>query len=309
MKRIFYLFLLLFPFSLSAQNTLYHQYIEKYKDMAVRQMQLYGIPASITLAQGLLESAAGTSDLAQKANNHFGIKTGGTWKGPVFTKDDDAKNERFRRYRDVAESYEDHSLFLKNRQRYAALFSLQPTDYKGWAHGLKAAGYATNPEYAKKLISLIELYELHRYDRVKKHISTSRKRAAQESRNKQAHQQAQPRKTALNLHRCNSAFYVFARQGDTFRSIARQLGLSEKKLIKYNEADKSYRLKKGEPVYLEKKQSRVMREMRRKTHTVKAGESMHSIAQSYGVRMARLYKANRLSTAYVPHVGDRLRLD
>lgn len=310
MKRIFpLLFSILLPLSLKAQNSLYHQYIDRYKEMAVQQMHQYGIPASITLAQGLLESGAGTSDLARKANNHFGIKTGGTWTGPVFIQDDDAKNERFRRYRSVADSYEDHSLFLKNRQRYASLFTLSPTDYKGWAHGLKAAGYATNPEYAKKLIALIELYELYKFDKIKKtHAASAKKQHHLRDKDKR-NETTVAGVASLKLRRCNETFYVLARQGDTFRSIALETGVSERRLIKYNEVDKSYRLKAGEPVFLEQKSSRVDCSLRKSQHTVKAGESLHAIAQSYGVRLERLYKANRLPASYAPRVGDRLKLN
>ena len=149
---------------LRAQTDPYTAYIERYKSLAVQQMYKYGIPASITLSQGLLESGAGKSLLAAKANNHFGIKAGPSWTGPVMLKDDDAVGEKFRVYPNVLASYEDHSLFLSRGRRYASLFTLERDDYKGWAHGLKSAGYATNPRYAHLLIGLIERYGLHRYD-------------------------------------------------------------------------------------------------------------------------------------------------
>lgn len=156
------LFLLSLP--LSAQNAAYRSYINRYAPWAVEQMKEHGIPASITLAQGLLESNAGQSELARKANNHFGIKTGGTWRGPYVLKDDDRRGEKFRKYRSARESYEDHSQFLRTRPRYASLFRLKKTDYEGWARGLKKAGYATNPRYANLLIDLIERYDLAQYD-------------------------------------------------------------------------------------------------------------------------------------------------
>ena len=140
------------------------QYVERYKDIAITEMERYGIPASIKLGQGILESSAGNSDLAMEANNHFGIKCKKDWTGPSFYKDDDAKDECFRKYTSVLESYEDHSQFLKNSQRYASLFLLEPDDYKGWAHGLKKAGYATNPQYAQLLIKTIEENRLFQYD-------------------------------------------------------------------------------------------------------------------------------------------------
>ena len=144
----------------------YLNYIERYKGMAIDQMLRYKIPASITLAQGLLESGAGTSTLARKANNHFGIKCGRAWKGPYVLQDDDERNEKFRKYRSVEESYEDHSRFLQ-QARYSSLFDLSPKDYKGWARGLKRCGYATNPRYASLLIDLIERYDLDQYDKYK----------------------------------------------------------------------------------------------------------------------------------------------
>ena len=151
--------------SLHAQrkNT-YNAYIKQYAPMAIEQMQKYKIPASITLAQGLLESGAGRSELALKSNNHFGIKCHDSWRGKKTYHDDDAKGECFRVYKSVADSYEDHSQFLSGRTRYASLFKLQITDYKAWARGLKKAGYATDPSYANRLISIIEDYELYKYD-------------------------------------------------------------------------------------------------------------------------------------------------
>ena len=167
MKNKIFLFLCLLGFTLNVQGqkTLYERYIDQYSSMAVDQMRRYGIPASITLAQGLFESAAGTSALAVKGKNHFGIKCGGQWHGRYMLVNDDAPNERFRVYRSVQQSYEDHSKFLKNNARYASLFKLSPTDYEGWARGLKKAGYATNPRYANSLIEIIEKYSLYVYDK------------------------------------------------------------------------------------------------------------------------------------------------
>ena len=147
-------------------NQSYQTYINQYKDLAIEQMLRYRIPASITLAQGLFESRAGQSDLARQGNNHFGIKCH-NWTGPTQYHDDDAHGECFRVYQDAKESYEDHSRFLAKQPRYSRLFSLNTTDYKGWAHGLKSCGYATNPQYANKLIQIIELYRLQDYDKAK----------------------------------------------------------------------------------------------------------------------------------------------
>ena len=163
MENRLVLFLLLFSFQLSAQNMTRNEYIDKYKDEAIYQMKKYKIPASITLAQGILESGDGNSELAKKSNNHFGIKCHSDWKGERVYHDDDKKDECFRKYNKVRDSYDDHSEFLL-RPRYAALFEYALTDYKSWAKGLKKAGYATNPNYAKHLIKIIEENELHKLD-------------------------------------------------------------------------------------------------------------------------------------------------
>ncbi|MBR1416140.1 MAG: glucosaminidase domain-containing protein [Prevotella sp.] len=319
MKRIFTYLFALVALSASAQSTLYQDYIRRYSPLAVEQMKRYGIPASITLAQGLLESGAGTSMLAQKANNHFGIKTGGTWSGPYVTKDDDRKGERFRKYESVDESFEDHSRFLSERQRYASLFNLEPTDYVGWAHGLKAAGYATNPEYGNKLVSLIEIYKLHEYDLPKGGKHHARKQETETREEAQHHKHQKPETPAkqpvavasqpLQIRMCNGCRYVIARKGDTFSTLADVTGVSRKKLVQFNEVDENYMLRAGEPVYLEKKKAHVGASQRGQFHEVKAGQSMHSISQLYGLRLQSLYRANNLDADFQPAVGDLLMLD
>ena len=166
-RLVFLTAIIFFAVGVQAQrrNARYVEYINKYSDLAVEQMKLHKIPASITLAQGLLESGAGNSQLARKSNNHFGIKCGGSWRGRSVRHDDDARNECFRAYKHPRESYEDHSDFLKRGARYAFLFKLDITDYKGWARGLKKAGYATDPSYANRLITIIEDYDLYTPDR------------------------------------------------------------------------------------------------------------------------------------------------
>jgi hypothetical protein len=166
MKKYIVLFLAYYSLSLFSQNYTkedIHIYIETYYNVAIKKMQEHKIPASITLAQGILESAAGKSELAVNANNHFGIKCHKSWTGKTYHKDDDAKDECFRRYKSPIESFEDHSQFLK-AARYEKLFTLKITDYKGWAHELKKAGYATHPEYPQRLIRIIEEYGLTIYD-------------------------------------------------------------------------------------------------------------------------------------------------
>ena len=266
--------------------------------MAIDQMLRYRIPASITLAQGLLESSAGCSMLATTANNHFGIKTGGTWTGPFVLRSDDAPNEQFRKYNSAAESYEDHSLFLAGRKRYSPLFSLDFYDYRAWARGLKECGYATNPRYAELLIGVIERYDLAQYDRYQRSQETPRQREAER----------RAELAARRLYLCNDLVYVVVGPGHTFESIARDMGLSERKLRNYNEVDKHYQLSRGEVVYLTKKKSRVAKPIRDTYHVVVSGESMYSIAQRYGIKIHKLYKWNNLPPTYTPEVGAALLL-
>lgn len=282
----------------TARNQTYQQYINQYKDVAIQQMQRYHIPASITLAQGLFESGAGRSDLARKANNHFGIKCGGDWNGRRTYQDDDASNECFRVYDSAYESYEDHSRFLSGRQRYQSLFKLKTTDYKGWAHGLKAAGYATNPKYAQKLIDLIELYQLDQYDRAKDYDRVMADHARGHATGGQPHV----------IKMFNKNYYLIARRGDTFKSLADEVDISYRKLARYNERDKHDQLREGEVVWLKKKQKKAPKEYKDRPHVVRPGESMYSIAQQYGIRLKSLYKRNGLTPDYELRTGDVLRL-
>lgn len=275
-----------------AQLNAYQDYIERYKALAIEQMQRYRIPASITLAQALLESNAGRSALTQKSNNHFGIKVSGVWTGPYVLANDDAPNEKFRKYRNARESYEDRSRFLSARGRYSSLFRLQPNDYKGWAHGLKAAGYATNPRYAHILIELIERYNLQQYD----------------YQRGQGRQGERAFAAGRRLLLCNDLVYVVARKGDTYERIAQDLDMKASRLRTYNEVDKSYVLAEGDVVYLAKKRKHVAKPLRRTFHRVAAGESMYSISQHYGIRLERLYRYNYLQPDYQIQVGDLIYL-
>ena len=280
---------------LSAQhkNKAYLDYIDKYSALAVKPQKVYGIPASITLAQGLLESGAGRSELARKSNNHFGIKCHSDWKGKRVYHDDDRKDDCFRKYDSPEDSFEDHARFLK-RARYASLFELKVTDYRGWAKGLKRCGYATDRSYANKLIQTIELYELYKYDR---------------QNFKPIRVQDLPPVIVANPHpvyRSWGLLYIEARDGDTFESIAQEFGFSAKKLAKYNEIPKDYPLEAGDIVYLEKKKKKA--EKGYEYCVVRSGDSMHSIAQRYGIRLKNLYKMNKLPDDYYPSVGDTLRL-
>lgn len=281
----------------SKWNQRYQQYIDQYKDIAIEQMLRWKIPASITLAQGLLESGAGNSELTLKGNNHFGIKCHG-WKGRAVYHDDDLKNECFRAYDSAFDSYEDHSRFLATGQRYKSLFKLRTTDYKGWANGLKAAGYATSPRYAQALIDIIQLYGLHEYDKAK----TYDKFVVEHNRAQRGGALLHPIKIF------NKNYYIIAREGDTFRSIGDEINISYKKIAKYNERDKNSPVTPGEIVWLKKKQTKAPKEFKGQLYEVKADDSMYSIAQQYGIRLKSLYKMNHLKPDYVLCVGDRLRL-
>lgn len=288
------------PSSLSAQmkwNSAYQQYIDQYKDIAIEQMLKYRIPASITLAQGVFESGAGRSDLTRKGNNHFGIKCHG-WTGRKTYHDDDAKGECFRAYNNAYESYEDHSRFLVNSQRYRSLFNLKTTDYRGWARGLKAAGYATNPKYADKLIEIIQLYKLDRYDTAKDFDKFFVRHSRDNATDNNLHA----------IHTFNGNYYIKVRKGDTFHSLSKELGISYKKLAKYNERDKRDELVTGEIIYLKKKAKRAPKSYKGRLHYVRKGESMYSISQLYNIRLKYLYKMNKLKPDYQIKVGDALRL-
>ena len=251
------------------------QYIEKFAPLAVEQQALYGIPASITLAQGLLESGNGNSRLAREGNNHFGIKCGGTWNGPSLRHDDDAPQECFRSYNTVEESYIDHSLFLSERQRYRGLFDLDPKDYKGWAHGLKAAGYATNPVYAELLIKIIEEHQLYRYDNAlladyeapaqppvtapSEGVAEGEGVAVEES-TEAVVVAVDVDKVAVPLHRIGGygvyadqrGRYVLAHKGDLVGRLARTVGVSTRRLCQLNDiADRGEALAEGRQIYIE----------------------------------------------------------
>ncbi len=281
------------------RNTAYLNYISQYKDLAIEQMLRYRVPASITLAQGLLESRAGLSDLAVRGNNHFGIKCHG-WTGRKTYHDDDEAGECFRAYDNARQSYEDHSRFLSQNSRYARLFSLDRTDYRGWAKGLKACGYATNPNYANSLIGIIETYGLSQYDRANTYDRFLERHTADKP--------ARPGETLHQIYSYNDNYYVEAREGDTYASIAKEVGLSARKIAKYNERNKKDTLSPGEYVYLKKKRTKAEKKYKKRPHTVKVGESLYSIAQYYGVRTKSLYKKNKLSPDYQLRVGDRIKV-
>jgi LysM repeat protein len=271
------------------------EYIETYKDLAIKEMLEFKIPASIKLAQAILESGDGNSPLAKYAKNHFGIKCHKDWNGPTFYQDDDKKNECFRKYHDVEESYRDHSLFLKERKWYAELFELKLTDYKGWAYGLKKAGYATHPKYAELLIEIIEKNELYRFDKLDE-IPKSLK--ADNNFNKK------PQSKNYQFSTKNNIRYVVAQKGDTYYKIARRYNMGLWQIYKYNDLERTDVCKEGDIIYLQPK--------RRKgdvaTHTILKGETMKSISQMHGIKLKRLYKLNKLPYDYQPIPGQVLKL-
>jgi hypothetical protein len=295
------LFLMIFSLNANAQNKFYQDYVEKYKFIAISEMHRTGIPASIKLAQALIESNAGRSELAQKANNHFGIKCGGDWNGNSFHKEDDdydsngvLKKSCFRQFSSTEESFVAHSEFLRNPSkvnRYGFLFNLSTTDYVAWAEGLKKAGYATNPNYAKTLIRVVEEYKLDLLDEVvvpsDAPILASNKKDIQ----KQAKKYKYPERVVQN----NSIPMVFARVGDTPMKISQRTGVNIDRILKANEEIGSANrvLEYGERVYLSLKRS-TLRSNEVRWHYVQKGESMYSISQKYGIRLNKLLWKNHL---------------
>ena len=267
-------------------------YIKKYCYIAMREMNDYGIPASITLAQGILESAAGTSRLAVQANNHFGIKCHNDWSGEKIYHDDDKNNECFRKYDRAEESFIDHSQFLKDRSRYSFLFELDKTDYKAWAKGLKQAGYATDPNYPKRLIELIERYDLHKYD---KQSYTSK----EENVATPVKQQVTKNESGLK--------HIYVQNGESYYTIAKKYNILFGLIYKYNDVDRKTRQpEEGSIIYLQKKKKKIT--WGDGVHVVEKGESMHDISQKYGIRLHSLYDLNNMSYESKPEVGQLLKL-
>lgn len=280
-----------------AKQTSRKAYITKYKKLAIEEMKRTGIPASITLAQGLLESGNGNSTLARKANNHFGIKCH-DWRGPSIKIDDDKKNECFRKYKDPYQSYKDHSEFLSTRSRYAFLFKLKPTDYKAWARGLKKAGYATHPRYAHMLIDIIEDEELYAFDTGSKrtNIKHSEKSKFEENLGD----------LYLRLEVANGIHFIKVVKGDTFYNLEKNMGVSRSRLLKYNELPKNYILKVGQILYFNRKRNRAARGYN--FHLAKSGETLYDIAQKFCVKLKKIRRYNNFSKRHVISAGDRVYL-
>ena len=310
MKRTLTIFLLIFTLALTAsvadtRKSPQHIYIERYADLAVEEMYRSGVPASITLAQGLLESRYGQSELAVKANNHFGIKCH-NWNGQKMYYDDDRKGECFRKYKSVEESFRDHSDFLRFRDRYRFLFDLEPDDYKGWAHGLKKAGYATDSKYPQKLIRLIEEYELYRYD-----VRESAERALPESPAQiekvepLSDKQLETFHFALSrqMYSINGVPFVYSIEGESYASIAARYNLFHREILRYNDLKEDRTLYPGTVVYLQKKKKQAARGLDK--HVVEdAGETLADISQRYAVRLGSLRRMNGFPEGYAPKEGE-----
>ena len=260
------------------------EYIEKYSSLAVKQMHQYKIPASITLAQGILESNNGNSRLATKANNHFGIKCHG-WEGKKIFADDDKKNECFRNYKNVLESFVDHSLFLNKYSRYEFLFDYKITDYKSWAKGLKKAGYATNNKYPELLIKIIEENKLYQFDskKIDKNLMSGKRN--------------------IYMHP-NKIKYVISKNQETYKTIAKSLNIKLKQILKYNDDNNQNVLNVGTKVFIQPKRNR----SKQRIHVVNNGEDLRTISQTYGVKMKSLKKRNQLILKNSLNNGDKLRL-
>lgn len=276
-------------------------YVSKWKDAAVQQMHEHGIPASITLAQGILESGYGNSPLARYANNHFGIKCNG-WNGRKFYKDDDHKDDCFRKYYNAERSYEDHAEFLTKNARYAFLFEIAPSDYKAWARGLKRAGYATAPDYPERLIAIIEKHDLTRFDSVP---GMEKKTPQVVEKERRKLENVEIRGGRRVYRHPNSIDMVEARKGDSFSTLARDLDISKERLLEYNDMNPTDRLSKGDTIYIQPKRNW---HRKRKIYEAKEDDSMWEIAHRFGLKLEKLYDRNKMVPGTQPEPGQRIYL-
>ena len=301
------------------------EYIDTYKEIAIHEMHRSGIPASITMAQGCLESSNGNSVLARKSNNHFGIKCRNDWNGARVYHNDDKLNECFRKYQTVEESYDDHTNFLMANSRYAYLFKLSPKDYEAWAQGLKKAGYATDPQYAHRLIKIIKDEKLYLLDDVTPEELVKHNILKEEGQkfdpNKKPTQVEETRNKVVEtfenltlnpydnpkIKTVNGLSAIYAIAGDTYESIAREFDLKTWEIYLYNDLSKeAVQPKVDELIYLERKRYNAPKSFDK--HIVKPQETMHSISQKYGIKLNRLYHLNRMKKGEKPIVGNPLYL-
>lgn len=280
-----------------AQNTK-EAYIAKFKNLAVDQMKAMGVPASIILAQACLESNYGRSKLATLGKNHFGVKCHKSWTGEKIYFDDDAENECFRKYKTDEDSFNDHSVFLRYNRRYAPLFDLSQGDYKGWAQGLKKAGYATNPRYTEQLIMVIENHKLYLYD---KNVKIEVVSPIQLERIELENFVIQLGRT---IYTRNEIGYVIAAKDDTFEEIASEFKLTKGQLLKYNDLNKKSQLVPGMELYIKPKKASSSPNF--PIHIVQHGETMRDISQKYAVKLSKLYDYNKMDEDKEPDEGQEI---
>lgn len=323
MKKLLVLFFAAATISAKAQNNeAVYAYIEQYKQLAIDEMIRTGVPASITLAQGILESNAGKSNLTMGSNNHFGIKCKTDWTGETVFHNDDRRNECFRKYSCAEDSYRDHSDFLKNRPNYASLFNIEVTDYQGWAFGLKSAGYATNPVYAKSLISTIERYSLA--DITLAGLQQSNQAIIAAAPVKLQEQYAFESTAAIvepvlnkpvvalqenkvypeGVFAINQTKVVYAKTGTSLLALANKYNLAYGKLLAFNDLDNGDILQQPALIYLEKKPKRGNKDY----HIVQPNEKLYDIAQAEGVQLQSLFAYNGMQKNHLPKVGDKIIL-
>ncbi len=299
-----------------------HDYVERYKQVALEQERQYGIPAPITLAQGILESGAGKSGLTRNANNHFGIKAFGGWTGRIFLAwDDEAAKSRFRCYDSASESYRDHSLFLKNNSRYRSLFSKSVFDYRGWAYGLQRAGYATSPTYAKALIGYIDTYKLYAINggvklRPGKTVTITRTITRQElierkdlqmDEDEESEEQESFERTIRKfVVEINGIRCTIICPGETLASIALKYDIPKARLLEYNETTNESDLQEGDIVFLSKKKKRY--EGAKDYYRAKEGDTLYGVSQQFGIRLASLTKMNKKNSFATLSEGEKLIL-
>ena len=318
-KSVFFLFWVFLTQIGYSQTITPEEYIKQYAPVAIKEMELFGIPASITLAQACLESNFGNSYLSRIGNNHFGIKCHSSWTGKKLYQDDDAKHECFRHYNSAWESFRDHSKFLKNGRRYQFLFEYSPTNYKKWAYGLKKAGYATSPSYPKRLLTIIKRYNLDKYDHMAsselladKPTSTTHRQvsAKKKKRHKRTHKTADEQFSFNPFGRAiktnNRVKYIVAKKGDTFYKIAEELEMMRWQLYKYNELPKTAQPVAGERYYIQPKRSRAERGI--DTYKVKKGDTLYDIAQRFAMKTRAILRKNNLSSPNDIHPGMVLYL-
>jgi len=284
-------------------NITMDEYINKYKDLAIKEMKRTGIPASITMAQALLESNAGNSTLARKSNNHFGIKCHNEWNGKKVYHNDDRRHECFRSYKTVYDSYIDHSDFLTGKSRYANLFMLNTTDYKGWAHGLKNAGYATDPHYAHRLIKIIEDYQLYLLDSEGgKDVYISENKRNDKGVDDFVINPYKTHEVKLN----NNVKYIDIEDGDTFESISEEFDLRNWEIYSYNDIPENANINNFKHLYIEPKRKKADRS--HEYHIVKEGETLQQISHKYGVKLKSILKYNGLEKGDTVKPGTKIYL-